>query len=362
MKFTFFSSVDAFYHRPFYRWLQQRGCAILLHVWGRASNETLGLAGVRVVEQPIVRGYTYNEVGSSAGVSWRAAFAVVRAPGALVVHGWSGSYWMLLIFLAVIFRKPYLLLNDLNENALLRGAGLFAFARMAWLRFAVGRAIGVISTSDSNELLMKGILPSVRVFRLSWHAIYLKSVARDWSVRVPSDSGRVLFIGRYEPIKGFDLAVRACAELGLTLECYGRGSLQGNEASGIRVRGAYEPRDLPDIIRVGDIVVAPSRSEALGLAVLEAAWCGAIVVASDSVVAAREVFGSSLGFVFPHPTVKSIAAELQKLTSLPISERIALGFQNRESVLRWCHRKCCSSEYAFEELLSVLKGRVAVSR
>jgi D-inositol-3-phosphate glycosyltransferase len=115
------------------------------------------------------------------------------------------------------------------------------------------------------------------------------------------DLGRgpvLLFVGRIQPLKGVDVAVRALAELDRSdalLLVVGGASGQDGSAEvervhaliddlGVREQVRFvEPQPhhiLSTYYRAADVVVVPSRSESFGLVALEAAACGIPVVAS----------------------------------------------------------------------------------
>jgi D-inositol-3-phosphate glycosyltransferase len=109
----------------------------------------------------------------------------------------------------------------------------------------------------------------------------------------------VLFVGRLQPLKGADLAVRALAELAdrrATLVIIGGPSGPDGAAEveslhalvadlGLEHRVRFvapQPHDqLADYYRAADVCVVPSRTESFGLVALEAAACGTPVVAAD---------------------------------------------------------------------------------
>jgi D-inositol-3-phosphate glycosyltransferase len=109
----------------------------------------------------------------------------------------------------------------------------------------------------------------------------------------------VLFVGRIQPLKGADLAVRALAELAdrraMLVIVGGPSGPDGvNEVTALhalvaelgvehRVRFvAPRPHDqLADFYRAADVCVVPSRTESFGLVALEAAACGTPVVAAN---------------------------------------------------------------------------------
>ena len=108
----------------------------------------------------------------------------------------------------------------------------------------------------------------------------------------------LLFVGRIQPLKGVDVAVRALAELhrpdALLLVVGGASGLDGGgevarvlqliDELGVRDQVRFvEPQPhhiLSTYYRAADVVVVPSRSESFGLVALEAAACGVPVVAS----------------------------------------------------------------------------------
>ena len=108
----------------------------------------------------------------------------------------------------------------------------------------------------------------------------------------------LLFVGRIQPLKGLDIAVRALAELNRAdAQLVVVGGVSG--ADGLpelsRVQAIieehklggrvhfYEPQPhhlLSTFYRAADVVLVPSRSESFGLVALEAAACGIPVVAT----------------------------------------------------------------------------------
>jgi len=108
----------------------------------------------------------------------------------------------------------------------------------------------------------------------------------------------LLFVGRIQPLKGADVAVRTLAELsdrGARLAIVGGPSGPDGEGELRRLHGLVDdlglhdrvhfvdPRpheELTDYYRAADVCLVPSRSESFGLVALEAAACGTPVVAA----------------------------------------------------------------------------------
>ncbi len=118
------------------------------------------------------------------------------------------------------------------------------------------------------------------------------------AVGLPVDQPVILFVGRIQPLKAPDLAIRALAALGrpdalLVIVGGASGADGAREVEharrivadfglGEQVR-FVEPQPhhiLSSFYRASDVVIVPSRSESFGLVALEAAACGTPVVAS----------------------------------------------------------------------------------
>jgi D-inositol-3-phosphate glycosyltransferase len=109
----------------------------------------------------------------------------------------------------------------------------------------------------------------------------------------------ILFVGRIQPLKGADLAVRALADVSdhrtqLVVVGGPSGPDGPSELAALRSLVAElglehrvrfvspRPHDqLADFYRAADVCMVPSRSESFGLVALEAAACGTPVVAAD---------------------------------------------------------------------------------
>lgn len=115
------------------------------------------------------------------------------------------------------------------------------------------------------------------------------------------DAPLIVFVGRIQPLKGSDVAIRALARLhGLghddaRLMIVGGASGRGGGVEAGRAHDLVDELDLHDHVefvapqphhilstcyRAADVVIVPSRSESFGLVALEAAACGTPVVAS----------------------------------------------------------------------------------
>jgi D-inositol-3-phosphate glycosyltransferase len=134
---------------------------------------------------------------------------------------------------------------------------------------------------------------------------------------LPADCPVLLFVGRIQPLKGPDVAVRALAELhrpdALLLIVGGASGLEGGAEMryvqdlitelGVESQVRFvEPQPhhiLSTYYRAADVVLVPSRSESFGLVALEASACGIPVVASGVGGLLTLVDHGDTGFLVP---------------------------------------------------------------
>ncbi|MEZ5215304.1 MAG: glycosyltransferase [Ilumatobacteraceae bacterium] len=151
----------------------------------------------------------------------------------------------------------------------------------------------------------------------------------------------LLFVGRIQPLKGVEVAVRALAELGrpdaVLLIVGGASGQQGDhevdrihalvDELGLRGQVRFEPPQQHHILstyyRAADVVLVPSRSESFGLVALEAAACGTPVVASAVGGLLTIVQDGRTGFLVPERTPDQFACHTAKLLD---DERLAREF------------------------------------
>jgi D-inositol-3-phosphate glycosyltransferase len=152
---------------------------------------------------------------------------------------------------------------------------------------------------------------------------------------------RLLFVGRLQPLKGPDVAVRTLAELrrtvpDATLRIVG-GASGGHHtttspqgllrlarelgvADAVQLEPALDQDTLAERYRDADVVLVPSRSETFGLVALEAQACGTPVVAAD-VPGLEAVVGDGGIRVPGHDPASHAAAALDFLRDPDAAER-----------------------------------------
>jgi D-inositol-3-phosphate glycosyltransferase len=179
----------------------------------------------------------------------------------------------------------------------------------------------------------------------------------------------LLFVGRIQPLKGADVAVRTLAELD---DQRARLVVVGGP-SGPRGPRAYEdlvtlavdlgvadrvtlvapqPHELlSTYYRAADVCLVPSRSESFGLVALEAAACGTPVVASAVGGLSTLVDHATTGFLVEDPTPESFASYVSAVTSEPeLAERLSIAATLGAQRYTW-HMAARQLRLLFDELV-----------
>ena len=171
----------------------------------------------------------------------------------------------------------------------------------------------------------------------------------------------VLFVGRLQPLKGPDLAVRTLAALrsddgrepvrlviagGTSGSGAGRTdpdslralAAQLGVADRVAILAPRPPGELAALYRAADVVLVPSRSESFGLVALEAQACGTPVVAAG-VGGLRHVVGEGLGaggsLVEGHEPDAYAAALRPYLADEDLRRRVGLAGLRRAERFSW---------------------------
>ena len=153
---------------------------------------------------------------------------------------------------------------------------------------------------------------------------------------LPDRDPVILFVGRIQPLKGPDIAIRALDALGrddARLLIVGGASGRDGDAELERAHQLVDELALGDQVefvppqphhilstyyRAADVVVVPSRSESFGLVALEAAACGIPVVASAVGGLLSLVDHGETGFLVPQRDPVLFAKAIGRLLDEPL--------------------------------------------
>jgi glycosyltransferase involved in cell wall biosynthesis len=168
-------------------------------------------------------------------------------------------------------------------------------------------------------------------------------------------------IGRFERQKGFDLLIKALAEIeDASLVLIGEGSerpsLEGlAESLGVADRVIWEgwTDEARSYIGAFDVFAFPSRFEGFPLALLEALLARAAVVAADVGGVSEIVHDGETGLLVPAEHPKALAAAIRRLLA-DADLRQRLGEQGRQHVLErfTADHMTRAFERLYEELLT----------
>jgi len=183
---------------------------------------------------------------------------------------------------------------------------------------------------NADILFADGFELAERVEEISGKCCHFLPTGRDLpdKLDMPAlDKSRLnlLFIGRWEPIKGVDILVRSFARSGLKnalLHIVGGGSLEGWLVDFIRENnlsnGVFLHKNIPTTLLVGflrscDYLIIPSRSESIPLVLSEAARNNLPLVVSNVGDMGMLVEKYRAGYVFPSEDEESLVRILQQL-------------------------------------------------
>jgi glycosyltransferase involved in cell wall biosynthesis len=165
------------------------------------------------------------------------------------------------------------------------------------------------------------------------------------------DSGRILFLGRLEPMKGVDTLLRAFAEISpripphVHLRIVGDGSerkslealaAELDIASRVTFAGSVTPRKAYDEYAQAEIFCGLSRSEALGNVFLEAQASGCAVVATRVGGIPEIVEHERTGLLVEPDDPHAAAAALKKLLlDMPLRARLVSAAKKSMEKYGW---------------------------
>jgi glycosyltransferase involved in cell wall biosynthesis len=268
---------------------------------------------------PKIREIRYRRTGRDARSQWALVVALARTllrEQVDVVHlhsSFAGAWGRLLSWALCLGRpKPVIVYTP-------HGFSFLASSRLATIYALVEKtlsnrcsAIVCVSRHERDAALRHG-LPAGNL-----HVIHNGVPAQPDYPKEQDDRLRVLFVGRFDRQKGFDVLLDALAIAQLRDQicvravgaAYRDHNWQVPPQSTVECLGWLTPVELESQYRWADLVVVPSRWEGFAMVPLEAMSFGCAVVASDCCSLPEAVEDGVSGFLFETGNVQRLAAIL----------------------------------------------------
>lgn len=143
-----------------------------------------------------------------------------------------------------------------------------------------------------------------------------------------------LFVGRFVPVKGLDVLIKAFEAIKAEIETDWKIILVGNGvlkntlpiADYIEVKDFLQPAELIRVVRNGGVFCLPSKKEAWGVVIHEFAAAGMPIVVSDACGAATAFVKSGYnGYTFESDNPDSLKNAMHKIIDTEDKELLAMG-------------------------------------
>lgn len=240
-----------------------------------------------------------------AGVVGRASLLKSRAPVVYCSHGWAHSMQVGL-------------------------AKRVVYAAVECALAARADAIINISMSENRYAKLAGI--SSRKLHLIYNGV------SDCAYSLPEaglSAKRILFVGRFDRQKGFDLLIEAFRSNALSdysLDVIGGAVVDGpaplDIPANVRLRGWLPPNEVRAAISECDAVIMPSRWEGFGLVAVEAMRAARPVIATRVGALPEIVVDRKTGMLVEPESVPGLIRAVQQLADL---DPVSLGANARSS-------------------------------
>ncbi|MEH2272167.1 MAG: glycosyltransferase [Nostoc sp.] len=199
----------------------------------------------------------------------------------------------------------------------------------------------VISTSPQEAEDLRQLISQygrIKVIPCGINTEHFGSVSKEVARRqlgIDADSQIILYVGRFDPRKGVETLVKACANLPSAFQLYLVGGSREDGADfqeqqriqtlvndlGLEAVTVFTGRIsqalLPAYYAAGDICVVPSYYEPFGLVAIEAMAAGTPVIASNVGGLQHTVVHGETGFLVPPRDFKALAIAIHSLLRSP---------------------------------------------
>lgn len=301
--------------------------------------------------QPMTQGFPSRFAERRLGLDWKLIDLAIHDKSSIfIVSGWNHpSRWVLFIIL-IFLKKPYILWTDTPD---------FDKPRM-WLKDALRTngltwifrsALAIMGTGGPGvEVLIKMGAPKEKTVNFP---LWVPLPQKTNNERTISDNSRITFfsIGRLDPIKGYDLAIKAFETVAATrhrekFEFWIFGD--GPERSALELMvnktgmtdivtfwGWQEPSFIQDKIQEADILVHPALWEPYGVVVLEAMALGKLVLGSDNTMAMLDrIVHNVNGLIHRTGDVKQLSEDIIFFIENP-DRILSMGREARQTAEKW---------------------------
>jgi glycosyltransferase involved in cell wall biosynthesis len=295
-------------------------------------------------------GYTSRVYRPHLGVDWQLIGAVLRNPKSLfVTNCWQDPTSQLVLLCLMAIDRPYIIWNDTpSEN----GSGRFLkrVLRKRFLRLVFRRALVVMGTGRTAlGVLAKMGCPESKLIDFP----YVVNLGSFYPRAGMTPARRLRFgsCGRLDPIKGFDITMRALAEVRRSASfdfeyvIAGAGPQESDLlrlarelglSDRVQLLGWVDPADLPAFYRSLDVFLHPARSEPFGVSVVEAMSSGLPVIASDRTAAAVDRIRDGVnGLIHKSEDQSALSTAIKRVISIGPERREKLGLAARATSEEW---------------------------
>jgi glycosyltransferase involved in cell wall biosynthesis len=238
---------------------------------------------------------------TGAGISCWLFFKFFRKKSALIYssHGWSGlrEGARLSKYLDSVISKPFDLIIDISKNEQRYSISQLGIPECRSAMIYNGSSINVLSKED------------------------VAAIPRD------KNKLKLLFVGRLDRQKGFDIAEKAFNRLDCRIDMDVVGeAVVGNQfkknESRIKYHGWLEFNEIKELYKEADYLLMPSRWEGFGLVSIEAMSCGLPVIHSNQGALSEIISNPKLMFVLDEDGF-NLCELIAKLDKPNLGSRIA---------------------------------------
>lgn len=323
------------YNAPFFQLLARQEDIFLkvFYTWGQAQEQVFDPGfGQRIKwDLPLLEGYSYEFVPNVASKPGSHHFWGINNPGLIpalksfnpdyiLIYGWSfiSHLWILQFYRGsakLLFRGDSVLLNEAKTFSLKK---IIRQLVLKWVYRRINYALYVGSANKAyyerfgvNGSRLVFIPHSIDHLRFRTHdSLVIEASAARWRQELgfPVEKLVFLFAGKFDRIKNLALLIQAFRQLKyahIQLLLVGNGSeetnlkqlAQGDER--ISFLNFQNQSKMPEVYRLGDVVVLPSFSETWGLCINEAFACSRPAIVSSKVGCATDLIQAGCtGWVF----------------------------------------------------------------